>query len=869
MATGIPLLDNIINGVNTAVNTATNIYNGFNKIAVQTTQQASNQLANFVSGINSGIAATTTAVQQQVYPPTPSYQLQNYQVYNPQPVSLPTQYTAPQMIVPTYAQQFQPSGYTIPGFDLNAILQSISNLSLNSFNANNFFNGVNAFFSNLPSILNLINNPLANPLTSQLIALIQNLYNQQSQTTTLLQQIIQKFENGAYQSTSNILSSIGIDVGGWGNILDATVRNVMEAIGYDGKQKLDAISQMIQQGQQQQNNAIFATQNSLNSFIQQVQSEFTDNAKTLAALGQAVGATIPPPPLDLIQSAVDSAGKELQTVLASIVTDVTKNPQNFINQLSTRIDSISDVIEHLKQGKYHNSTELFNALFGNDTSSGLARGLIILASIIPTLISAVNLAGSPALEAFNYLVNADNPVKLLGINEYLTAYYKGVIQFGELKSKLAKLGIGETELKNLLLLNIEEPPLNFMINGVRRGFVSDDYWQTFLTDQRIGNVGKEMMTKLLNEIPGPSDLTRIADKRVWGLTTAPKYGQYSELPDEYIKFMKQWGFDEQFTRWLWAAHWQLPSPQQVFEMVHRGLLTTEDKDTYLGLTDWLPFFRDKIFDITYNVLTRVDVRRLYKQGLLNDSELHAQHLKMGYTEDDARRLDAYTKQTQLPEDETEFTSMEKRVKNAVEKGYSSGRIDRNEALSMLRFLGVSDNLANQELNILDFEISINNVEPTQKSLQQGAISVIRAAYKKGNISRQDASNYLIASGYGQSEADQELYFLDLENTIRLKSMAQDTVQKLFATYEIDDVELHNRLNTLGFSAREVEIIYQESLLMRDNRTKKLTPTQLQKLFKTGVITVDDYANQLKGLGYTDQSVFWLVSQELPAEGSVQ
>lgn len=865
MATGIPLLDSIISGASQAVSSVSSFLSTASQSIAQTTQQAQGQLQSFVSGISSTIGSALPVIQQQIIPTT-------YQQPVPTAIQYPAGYyptmqypQTQQIYLPTIQQVQAPSSFTLPGFDLTAILKSLSSLGQPQLDFNTVYNGINSFFQNLPQIMSLIQNPLQNPVTAQLVSLIQNLTNQQTQTVNYIGELVRTIESKLYQSASNTVASIGIDVGQWSNVIDATVRTLMTQLGYDPLTALNNIRDFVNAGYAQQNKEINATQIQLGSFIQQFDAMISGIDDRVTKLSQQIGAPVPPPQKDLIQQAIDSAGSELQRVLIATIEDAQKNPNNFFNMLGTRVDRISEVIDNLKQNKYKSSEQFFSDLFGNDTSAGLARALIILASVIPTLINAVNLAGTPALEAFGYLVNQDNPVKLLGLGEYINAYFKNQIQYGFLRDKAAKNGISEAELRILLNQAKEEPPRDIMISAHRRNFITDEQWTNYLDDQRITREYHETYDKVLHEIPGPSDLTRIADKRVWGLNTLPKYGQYAELPDEYIKQMSYWGFDEQYTKWLWAAHWQLPSPNQIFEMAHRGLLEPGDKETYLGLTDWLPYFRDKLFDITFNVLTRVDVRRLYKQGLLSDSELHQQHLKMGYTEDDARKLDAYTKQTQLPEDETDYTALEKRVKNAVEKGYSTGRIDRNEAISMLDYLGQSPQLSEQELNILDFEASINNIEPTQKSLQAGTVSVVRTAYKKGNLSRQDAEAYLMASGYGQKEADQELYFLDLDNTVRLKSMAQDTAQKLFAAYEIDDVEFHNRLNALGFSAREVELGYQEALLMRDNRTKKLTPTQLQKLFKIGVITIDEYANELKGLGYTDQSVYWLVSQDLTPE----
>ena len=52
-------------------------------------------------------------------------------------------------------------------------------------------------------------------------------------------------------------------------------------------------------------------------------------------------------------------------------------------------------------------------------------------------------------------------------------------------------------------------------------------------------------------------------------------------------------------------------------MLHRGVIDTAELDMLLRAQDVMPFWRDRLTAIAYRPLTRVDVRRMYKQGVLN------------------------------------------------------------------------------------------------------------------------------------------------------------------------------------------------------------------------------------------------------------
>lgn len=827
------------------------------------------QLGDLLNGVNNGIGASISGIGASFYTPS----MTNYAQPSTQNYAQGSQFEAPSPSIGlglATTEQARSGINYIPQNALGAsIAANMNNYTQNQYDINALQNAMSSALSGIAGMLNGVGTADTNPLLATLAAALNNYEQKQQEQIDLTNHLVQDMDSILQNLTVNMNNRVQSDTADMSNYVQNAVTEAVNSVSNMANRSEQSLFDTINQSYAKQSDILSQQEASLGTFTEQISNLTAEQTATVTKLEGLVHPPTSGISSDVTDNIITAAMTAFQAALKGVIDSELAPSYNFLSAVSERIDEISTIISDMEKGKYTSTDEFYNAIFGSQSVSGFARGITILISLIPTLIQALNMAGAPALQAFGYLVTETNPTQILGIQEVIELIHRGILTTEKATPILKKHGLSDENIY-LLLQSVDKfPDINTLTQMVWRGKLSTASFNELIGKLGLISGSEDYYSELLNVIPGPSDLTRIADKRVWSQQTASKYGQYSEVPQEYHDFMAKWGYDKQFVDWLWAAHWQLPSPNEVFEMQHRGLLQPGDIETYLGLTDWLPYFRDKLLDITYNVLTRVDVRRLYKQGILTDTELHKQHLKMGYTEEDASRLDAYVRQTNLPEDETEYTALEKRTRSAVEKGYSTGRIDRTEALQMLKQLGVSDALANQSLALLDFELSINNVEPTQKSLQQNAINVIRAAYKKGNISRQDAHDYLLSTGYGENEANLELTYLDLDNTIRLKSLSQDSTQKLFSLYEITDVEFHNRLNALGFSARETEIAYQEALIMRDNRTKKLTYAQLQKLFKKGIITSDQYANELKGLGYTDQSVYWLISEDILPDSGVQ
>ncbi|GAH79863.1 unnamed protein product, partial [marine sediment metagenome] len=70
------------------------------------------------------------------------------------------------------------------------------------------------------------------------------------------------------------------------------------------------------------------------------------------------------------------------------------------------------------------------------------------------------------------------------------------------------------------------------------------------------------------------------------------------------------GLSKEWSERYWAAHWNLPSPQQGFEMLHRGVINVSELNMLLRALDVMPFWRDKLTAIAFRRLTRVDIRRM-------------------------------------------------------------------------------------------------------------------------------------------------------------------------------------------------------------------------------------------------------------------
>jgi len=225
----------------------------------------------------------------------------------------------------------------------------------------------------------------------------------------------------------------------------------------------------------------------------------------------------------------------------------------------------------------------------------------------------------------------------------------------------------------------------------------------------------EVYKTLAWQIPPVADIITMAVREAFTPAIAARFGQYDDFPTPLKEWGEKKGLSEEWTQRYWAAHWSLPSPQQGFEMLHRGVIDQPDLNMLLRALDVMPFWRDKLTAIAYRPLTRVDVRRMYKEGILDEKGVYEAYLDHGYSDENAERMTEFTVKFVLTQ-QARFTTTD------VVAAYTKRMISRGEASSLLDNLGVRSNNISYILSTADYK--------KQWALTDSRISAIRNLYKK-------------------------------------------------------------------------------------------------------------------------------------------
>lgn len=332
------------------------------------------------------------------------------------------------------------------------------------------------------------------------------------------------------------------------------------------------------------------------------------------------------------------------------------------------------------------------------------------------------------------------------------------------------------------------------------------------------------------DIPSVSDIIRMMVRDVADPEVVKQYKLDDSFDKKWTgalrKFGESQGIDPEIAKLHWEAHWEYPSSNQAFEMLHRlrpdspyakrlndelsqkyaeqgkqfpGIFTSAgDVQQLLEINDLAWYWRERFAAISYRPLTRTDAQRAHQIDAIDTETLYGVFQDEGYAPENAKILtDFAVKQKQ---ERLARKSYPKGATQAV-KMYVSGLWTVDQLLNELNRLKVSGEqrtiIVEQAKHDREVKVYSNAVVCIQKSYAQGAIDDTQAK-----------------SALVQIGMDAQLANDNVENLWckRKGPTRQVTAAKLCEWREkkLIDAEQHmRRLVNLGYPVADAKIIVEE------------------------------------------------------------
>lgn len=385
----------------------------------------------------------------------------------------------------------------------------------------------------------------------------------------------------------------------------------------------------------------------------------------------------------------------------------------------------------------------------------------------------------------------DNPYRLPTPEQLVEGTLRGIVDDTLYDDQIRRQGL--TSQSGALFRKTREnlPPAQSLIDWKFRGFITEGEVDSVLkregwTDEFIGHIKQAGFV-----LPSVQDLITMAVREVFTPDVAENFGQFQDFPQAFAENAAKLGLTEEWAKNYWAAHWNLPSPQMGFEMLHRRVITREELDILLRALDVMPFWRDKLTQISFSPLTRVDIRRMHKLGVLTDEQVYESYLDLGYDEVNARRLQFFVSQLNAPQEELDDVTLKEATRSDILRAYTLGIITRTDTTDLLAKAGYSNDSIILMLESTDFRLELDEREQAVKSILEQA--------QAGVLTFEQAEDKLAQQGLETVEMTRALTKLTRLQAQRVKQPSRSELDRMLKLRVIDDVTYLSEMSRLGYS----------------------------------------------------------------------
>jgi len=425
----------------------------------------------------------------------------------------------------------------------------------------------------------------------------------------------------------------------------------------------------------------------------------------------------------------------------------------------------------------------------------------------------------PFRRSIEHISNQLFPNELLSISQLIEGRLRNVITHDFYISECKKYGLNEE--RALKMLEIARPLLTAReyIHSFYRGELSEAGLNKKLKELGYKDEEIKMLKKLEVPIPSVSDVITFAVREVYSPEAIKKFRLdegYEEVYKVAQEDLKNLGMTKELLRKYWIAHWRLPSVEQGYEMLHRGVISMDELKLLLKMQDINPFWQDKLIKISYAPYTRVDVRRMHKLGVLSDEQLVKAYKDLGYDEEHARNLARFTieynKRVIETEDDKEASELKGLTKSRVLNDFYRNRISEKQARDLLSKMNLNK-------TVIDFYIESVKYQKLEEQLED-EIELIHKKYVMRLINDTEAQVALNKLMLRQEEIERLMHKWDFERQIRERKPTKADLTDWLMLGIINAEQFVEEMRTLGYDDKYIYYYIQELIKRLEQKKKK-------------------------------------------------
>lgn len=366
----------------------------------------------------------------------------------------------------------------------------------------------------------------------------------------------------------------------------------------------------------------------------------------------------------------------------------------------------------------------------------------------------------------------------IGVPDAALAVLRGHLTEAEGEAIAAFSGVTPEDFKTIIYNTGEPPGLMQMLEGLRRGFISDSELQKGIRQSRVRDEWIPLVEKLRFSPASPADAVNAVVQ--------------GHLPEDTAKQIAEWGGlrPEDFG-WLVENAGNPMSNMQAIELWNRGVISQQRVEEAIreGRT------KDKYIPNMLNLRVKIpppfEVVKMVSTGGVSPSRGAELLHHSGYESDVVTGLVHAATSEQA-------TKAKALAQSQVEELYEELAISEAEALQHLRVLGVSEANGRLILKVADLK--------RERKLIDAAMTPIKTQYTARHIDEVEASTYLDKLGVPSGQRDLYLSLWTIERASKREVLTPAQVVSANRLGLIPDAAAEQRLVDHGYSLEDARIL---------------------------------------------------------------
>ena len=491
-----------------------------------------------------------------------------------------------------------------------------------------------------------------------------------------------------------------------------------------------------------------------------------------------------------------------------------------------------------------------------------ASSLGQMESIIWAMTNIINASGVPSIVQELYKTPMEIGVKIPLQRQMMRTYQpnipearilanlraRGMLSLEAYNFWMAEHGYPDWAADLMAYAELRMPSFNDILELLRRGIIDHTDFMIWLRRSGIHPDAVKALTQLRWQLPSYQDIISVYMREGY----LPE--KWVEIPPEFIDYMRQLGYSEEWAKRIWGKHWVLPSIDLLYEMYWKKIISYDDLVQMLRYHDYEPVWRARLIENAYRPIPRVDLRRAYRYGITDITELTERYEHLGFKPQDAAKMASIAVRESLDRYYT-------RLETVARTAYRKGLLSREGFIQILRQINTPEPAISLALEAEDLARAADVREPAEEPPTL-TVGQILALYREHIISRETASSRLRAKGYSSEDVSLLLSLYEpkpepVEVNRELIAAASQLYREGFLTPK----EFEAYLRKAGLSEQEVAVkIAAEDLRYRYDLLKDLIAFA-REAYRKDVYTEEELEDFLTGLGLQPERVKAIIALE--------